>query len=414
MGTVLRVPVVLRRPLSAGAALVALAMLAVLLAPAAQAATVKVTFKPSATSFRWSESLWFTGSVKKGTKAGKAMKVELRRQPSGSSTWSTVARTTTTSSGRYSIPYTPSAHTARYFVRVVATSSTAVKRSTVVTVKYTVGGRTLEARATQLGSRLGTAKAKTVRLSATARKAVGDTSVTSVRYRNYTKGMLVEVVRGGKTRTWFVPAKIRDRLVSTGGVRKTFGVPREDAVCTLIDSGCTQQFSKVAAYQSSASKLARYQAGTTRRAQYLAVARSQVGYAEPSWRHSKYNTWVGANNAWCGVFQSWVAAASGNPDLVPRRTTFAGLVSSVKKELVTYKPSSKTHRPRPGTLVFFAFKKAHPKTASHVGVVLSVSGGKVRVIEGNSSKGSVFTDDRGVYIHTRSVSSVLFYAEPDW
>lgn len=375
------------------------------------AATVTVSAKASATSARYGEAVWVTGTVHRGSKVAKNAVVGLRIQKSGASTWTTIATTRTSSTGGYSFPVKPTA-TARYYVRAAPTSSTAAVRSAIVKIERTVGARTLEARAKLLGTRLGSPAGVVKSLGRSS--SFADSTVTSVRYRSYSKGMLVEVHRSGTTRTWFVPGKIRDRFVSTGGVKGTFGVPRADATCTLIESGCTQQFSKVAAYASSTTKKAHYQAGTTRRSQLLAVARSQVGYAEPSWRKSKYNTWVGANNAWCGVFQSWVAAASGNPELVPRRTTFPSFVSAVKKELLTYSKSSTKHKPRAGTLVFFAFKTAHPNTASHVGLVLSVKGSKVTVIEGNSSKGSVFTDDRGVYIHTRSTASVLFYAEPDW
>lgn len=400
-----------RTPVAAALVAVAVMLSTVLVAAPASAVTVKVTAKASATSARNGEGIWFTGTVHRGSKVAAGAVVGLRMKKSGATGWTTIATTTTRSSGAYTFPLKPTA-TARYYVRAAPTSSTVAVRSAIVTVNRTVGDRTLEARAKLLGTRVGAATGATKKLGRSS--AYSDSTVTSVRYRSYTKGMLVEVRRAGTLRTWFVPDKIRDRLVGTGGVKGTFGLPRADATCTLIESGCTQQFSKVAAYASSTTKTASYQAGRTRRAQYLAVARSQVGYDEPSWRNSKYNRWVGGTLAWCGVFQSWVAAASGNPGVVPRRTTFPSFVSAVKEDLLTYSKNSTKHRPRAGTLVFFAFKKAHPKTASHVGVVLSVKGSTLTVVEGNSSKGAVFTDDRGVYVHTRSTASVLFYAEPDW
>jgi hypothetical protein len=372
----------------------------------ASAATTKVATNVSALTFRWGESLWVAGSVYQGSKPVVGVAVTLRSQKVGSSTWKTVAAMRTSSKGRYAFPVRPTA-SVRYYVR------TSTVRGPIVTTRRTVGDRTLEARAKLLGTRVGSPTSGVTKLGSSLGK-VGDASVTSVRYRSYSRGMLVEVRRNGTLRTWFVPDKIRDRLVAKGGVRGTFGVPRSDANCTLIESGCTQQFSKVAAYASSKTSMAYYQAGRTRRAQYIATARSQVGYTEPSWRNSKYNAWVGANNAWCGVFQSWVAAASGNPDLVPRRTTYPALVSAVKDQMLTYKPGSTKHKPRAGTLAFFAFRNGQPNTPSHVGLILSVSGSTMRVIEGNSSTGSVFTDHRGVYVHTRYASSVVFYAEPNW
>ncbi|MDM7831766.1 LGFP repeat-containing protein [Cellulomonas edaphi] len=401
-----------RRPLAVTLVSLAVLVSGVLVGPPASAATVSVTTKVSASAFRWGESIWFTGSVHRGSKVAAGATVGLRIKKAGDKTYSTIATTRTSSTGTFSFPLKPTA-TARYYVRASATSSTVATRGPIVTSERTVGARTLEARAKLLGKRLGSPTSGTTRLRTSIGK-VGDSKVTAVRYRNYTKGMLVETVRSGAMRTWFVPGQIRDRLVDKGGVRGTFGVPRADAVCTLLDRGCTQQFSKVAAYASAKTKYAHYQAGRTRRAQYIATARAQVGYKEPSWRHSKYNDWVGAYNAWCGVFQSWVAAASGNPDLVPRRTSYDALVKAVKKEMPTYKPGSSTHKPRMGTLAFFAFRRGEPNTPSHVGLVLSRSGSTLRVLEGNSSAGLGFTMDRGVYIHTRSTSSVVFYAEPKW
>ncbi|MEN0129214.1 MAG: CHAP domain-containing protein [Brevundimonas sp.] len=384
----------------------------VLVAAPASAATVKVSTKVSATSFRSGESIWLTGTVHKGSKIWAGATIGLRAQKAGSTAWTVLATTKTSSSGTYSFPVKPTAVTTRFYVRAGSTSSTVATRSPIVTARYTVGARTLEDRAKLLGSRLGSSKSGTSHFSSSS--TLADKAVTSVRYRNYTKGMLVEVRRSGALRTWFVPGKIRDRLVKEGGVRGKFGVPRADATCTLIESGCTQQFSKVAAYASATTAKAHYQAGTTKRAQYIATARSQVGYKEPSWRNSKYNAWIGAHNAWCSVFQSWVAAASGNPGAVPKRTTYDGFVAAVKKNLLTYKPGSKTHKPRAGTLAIFAFRNGEPNTPSHVGLVLSVSGSRVTVLEGNSSTTPVFNDHRGVYIHKRYLSSVVFYAEPDY
>ncbi|ROS31224.1 CHAP domain-containing protein [Cellulomonas sp. PhB150] len=399
----------MRRLVTAAGCVLALAVTGLVGAMPAAAATVVITSKVSASTFRIGEGLWFTGHVKKNGKAVPRTTVQLVKIPtSGRKVLVTSARTSAT--GGFSIPAAPDA-SARYYVR---TSGTGAVRGKDLPVKRTSAGQTLENRAQLLGSRLGAATSSLKRLSSGKVAKVGDTTVTSVRYRAYAKGTLVEVVRAGTKRTWFVPGKIRTRYAATGGPTGTFGVPRRDARCVVLESGCVQQFSKVAAYQNATKSKAFYQAGSSRRAEYLATARSQVGYKEPSWRGSKYNTWIGAKEAWCGTFQAWVAAAAGNPGAVPARTTFPGFVAAVKNRLTTFSPRSKTHKPHAGTLVFFDFRNASPKKASHVGVLISRSGGTVTVLEGNASSGSRFTDKRGVYVHTRPASKILFYAEPDW
>jgi hypothetical protein len=374
----------------------------------AYAATYSLTAKASQEVFRTGDGVFFTGTLRKGDDRVRNRIVNLvRLSAEGKAT--TVASTTTSSSGGYSLPTSPTS-SGRYYVRT--TGKDAV-RSPVLTLRWTRANQRLEERASVLASRLGAAKGGVKSLSKTASRKL-DKSATSVRYRQYAKGMLVEVVRSGVRRTWFVPSKIASRYRSTGGPQGAFGLPRRDARCVTLESGCIQKFSKVTVYQSATASSAHYQAGTGRRAEYLATARSQVGYREPSWRGSKYNTWVGASNAWCGIFQSWVAAASGNPDLVPAKTTFPSLVSYAKKNMKTYSPKSKKTKPRAGTLVFFDFRSSRPTSATHVGVLLSRSGGKLKVLEGNSSSGATFTNKRGVYIHTRYVADVLFYADPDW
>lgn len=398
----------MRRPLVASATALVLAGSVLVTAAPAQAATTTISTSVSQETFHTGEGIYVTGGVKVGGKARAGVAVTLVRvDRSGKK--SSVVTAKTSSTGRYALPLSPT-ESAHYYVR--STGSTAAQGRTV-TIRWTRDGGRLEERAAQIASRLGAAKGAVRTLSrAATRKA--DASATRIRYRDYAKGMLVEVYRGGVTRTWFVPAKIRNRYLTTGGPTGAFGVPRRDPRCVVLETGCVQRFSRVTAYQSATTRSAAYQAGTSRRSEYVAVARSQVGYDEPAWRRSKYNTWAGSNNAWCGIFASWVAAASGHPSLVEKRTTFTGMIPYVKAEMRTYTPRSTKYSPRPGTLVFFDNYNRTPKTPSHAGIFLSRSGNTVRVIEGNSSPTSTFTRDRGVYIHTRYVSSVVFYADPDW
>lgn len=52
----------------------------------------------------------------------------------------------------------------------------------------------------------------------------------------------------------------------------------------------------------------------------LQLARGELGQHEdpPGSNRTKYGTWYGIQDAWCGMFVSWCAAMSGASDVVPR------------------------------------------------------------------------------------------------
>ncbi|WP_019136632.1 LGFP repeat-containing protein [Cellulomonas massiliensis] len=395
-----------RAALALGAAL-ALVAATLVAAPAAQAATVSFAMVASQPEFRPGEGVVVSGRVQRGSSAWTSVPVQLVAVPARGDKFVAYSGRTN-SSGRFAFPVNPR-NTTRYYLRTMTSPR---HTSDTVLVKWTDAAQSLTSRQAMVGSRLGAARGGVVTLSSADIRRTGDSGVSSARYRTYERGMLVEVVRSGARRTWFVNGQIATRYRSTGGPTGTFGLPRQDGQCLEVEQGCTQQFSKVNAYASATTSQASYQAGGGKRAQYLAVARSQVGYDEPSWRRSKYNAYFGYSSAWCGTFQSWVSDASGT-EVLPTRSTFEGFVKAVKRDLVTYKPGS-GRSPRVGTLVFFDFRNSRPTTASHVGVLISRSGSTLTLVEGNSSVGSTFTSDRGVYVHQRSASRVLFYADPDW
>lgn len=384
---------------------------AVAAGPAAAAAPPRVlTTAAAPSSVLRGEQVIFRGAVTAGGKAVVGTTVQLVRRVSATSR-EVLGYAVTSASGGYSIVGRP-AVSGDYYVRVLATSTAAGAHGPVLPVRLVGGNRTLEQRAQLLASRLGAASGAVATLSAKARAQLGDSAITRVRTRTYAKGILVEVTRSGAVRTWFVGSKIRSRLVAKGGVAGVFGVPTEDARCGLLESGCIQQFSKVAVYQSATVASAHYQRGRGPAAQYLATARAQLGYREPAWRKSKYNAWVGGHLAWCSVFQSWVAEASGQSGAVPKRATFPSFVKAVRADLRTYSRGSS--KPHAGTLAVYDLATAGRGDPTHVGVVLSLTKTTVTTLEGNSSVGSGFTDKRGVYIHTRKRSSVVFFAEPRW
>jgi len=386
-------------------------VLAAAAVPAASTATARVvTTTATPAAVVRGEQVLFAGAVKAGGKPVAGVTVQLVRRISATSR-EVLGYAVTSASGAYAIPGRP-AVAGDYYVRVLASGTSPAAHGPVLPVRLVGGNRTLDQRAQLLAARLGAATGGVTTLSAKARAAVGDSAVTRVRTRAYARGALVEVTRGGVVRTWFVGSKIRTRFVAKGGAAGTFGVPTQDARCGLLEQGCIQQFSKVAAYQSGTVAAAHYQQGRGAAAQYLATARAQLGYREPAWRKSKYNAWVGGHLAWCSVFQSWVAAASGQPGAVPKRATFPSFVKAVKAQLRTYsRGTSKVHA---GTLVIYDLATGGRGAPTHAGVVVRVTKTKVTAIEGNSSTGLGFTDKRGVYVHTRARSSVVLFAEPAW
>uniref|UniRef100_UPI000B038D04 CHAP domain-containing protein n=1 Tax=Demequina aurantiaca TaxID=676200 RepID=UPI000B038D04 len=62
---------------------------------------------------------------------------------------------------------------------------------------------------------------------------------------------------------------------------------------------------------------------TWKPSELMAVAKSQVGYREPSYRNNKYNDWINGNNAWCQVYVAWVFEKAGYPEYVPKEKAFS-------------------------------------------------------------------------------------------
>jgi hypothetical protein len=335
------------------------------------------------------ESVYVFATVRNTAgRPAEGVRVALQRKLSGG-TWSTFSYRTTNSAGKAWYPSRPGVKTA-YRAVVTKTSKLAQVYSsgTWVTVLHS-GSRTLTYRANQLRPLLGAGLDRVQTSGATA-------------WREYKHGMLVR--RGETTqRTWFVTGKFYTAYRDAGGVTGRLGRPVQDMRCSLLDNGCIQRFKGGTMYYSTYKPTVTIQYGSGKWTEAGAVARSQVGYIEPSWRHNKYNTWIGANNAWCGIFQSWVSAASGNSHAVPWAKTFPGLLSAVKSR------GLRTSRPAPGRIAFFDWGTG---TVYHSGLIVAVDGSKLTTIEGNSTYNNDFEGRRQVVLRTRSTSQVAYYANP--
>lgn len=331
------------------------------------------------------ENFWLRGRVL--TTSGKRQagaKVKIYRDTKKGRT--RVATVRTSKKGRYS--WAPDKPKGGKYRAVVST----VRYSPKITVKRTTGRRTLASRETSLAFLLGTPRG-------------GVRSSGRLKWREYGKAMLVQ--KG--SRTWVVRGRPLAKFRAQGGPTGKFGPPTRDDRCGLPERACLQQFRTGAVYVNKKAKKRVTWAVAPKRgaADLVAVARSQVGYREPSPRKSKYNKWIGRTGSydpWCGYFVSWLAHAAGKPGAVPKAKSFGGLLTAERKRDRIVK------KPRVGRLAYIGyFSKG---TASHVGIVTKVEGDHVWTIEGNVSSGGGMNHPRGVHLIKRHSSNVVFYANP--
>lgn len=130
--------------------------------------------------------------------------------------------------------------------------------------------------------------------------------------------------------------------------------------------------------------------------QMLTVMRSWVGYSEANKKHREiidiYNSYLPHprnykmrySDAWCDACISAAALKSGNADAVGLECGVLSHVSIFKKKGIWIEDGTIT--PKPGDIIVFAWSKSRQpnnNSASHIGIVDSVSNGKITTIEGN-------------------------------
>lgn len=161
------------------------------------------------------------------------------------------------------------------------------------------------------------------------------------------------------------------------------------------------------------------------------IARSQVGYQEGgsqnqlsgevlgSLNFTEYGRWYGAQDMWCAMFASWCANVAGiSTDVVPSHAyTPNGLkwfkdrgraVSRAKVEAGEYTPQA-------GDLIYFKSSR-NKNTTNHVGIVTGYSGGRVYVIEGNTSSAGNSTNGGTVTEKSYRISNtyIVYVCSPDY
>ncbi len=354
-------------------------------------------------SFSWNtaaagEMVWVKGKAYLKGKAKSGLTVVLDRKKDGATKWTSLTSTTSTSSGAYSFRLAPAVGYS-YRVHIKGTGAA----SGHFHIERTDADRSLESRAKQLASKLGTAKGSIKNVAAENLPS----GVDAARYQVFTKGKLFEVTRSGKVRTWLVYGKIGDKYAALSGHKGKLGLPMRDAKCSLMEKGCVQRFTGGSLY-FNASKLSKKKVyvayGKVVETEILAAALSQVGYEEPSWRVNKYTKWLGSRPAWCMTFTAWAAAASGNGSMVPNSATYDKYVATMKKSgRLKYSGT-----PPVGAALLMDWSTGKP---SHSALLVKVSGKYIYTVEGNTTDGSG-DPQRGVYYRKRLLSDIWAWYMP--
>ena len=134
-------------------------------------------------------------------------------------------------------------------------------------------------------------------------------------------------------------------------------------------------FSTMFFYQERRTKV--YAAGVDT---LISVAQGEVG---TSGVPNKYTKWLGTingnyNYAWCHAFVSWCANQAGLGDCIPRTASCATGVSWFSQR-GRFHTRTSGYTPQKGDIIYFG-----ANGGSHVGIVTSVSNGRVYTIEGNA------------------------------
>lgn len=351
------------------------------------------------------ERLWVAGRVK-GASSGRSVRVEVRSGSSGR--WATVSKGKTRAGGRYTLHIRPQSSGK---VRVVASRSGGTKAGASASRSITrvTGSRSLASKAKQLGARVGKATGSRNKLTKAQRSRTKVKAVRSVSYRTHAKGLIVEVRTSSARRAWVVSGTILKRYLADKGPKGRWGVPTSDARCGLAESGCVQSFSRGTLYAASGDRKASSSGAKGRKGEVIAVARSQVGYADryrgTGPHTTKYNRWISSSAAWCSIFLSWTGEASGGSAGIPVERNYSSFVRAVRASLPTGK------KPRAGAIAFISTRAPHSEP-NHVALVTEVTrGGRtLNIIHGNYGPGG---GKRGVTEQKWSSSHrVLFYAYP--
>lgn len=344
------------------------------------------------------ESVRISGKVKASNGRAVVATVRIQYRAAGTRNFVTQRTVRTNSKGTFAQYFRPS-KSGEWRIAVSGVKGVVSKG---IIVRRKSGTRSLPSRTASLGSSaLGSATTGTKKLSTKARKKVGLSGVTSVRYRDFRKGMIVETTRNGAKTSWFVHGKIAAAYRKAGGPAGSWGVPLLDAQCSLIENGCVQRFSRRTVYANNTTSATAVTA-KGRNGEIIAAAASQIGYrkrfSNPVVQTTKYNNWAGDTRPWCALYLSWAANAAGHGNVIPtigNFTTFKRTMGS------TYRTGS---TPKVGAVVILNGSGYR----THAAIVTGVKGSRVRILDGNTGYGSP-AGYRGVNQRWVSRSSLGYY-----
>lgn len=139
----------------------------------------------------------------------------------------------------------------------------------------------------------------------------------------------------------------------------------------------------------------------------LTIAERQIGTCEspPNSNNVRYNTWYygrevhGIQYAWCMVFCQWVYTEAGIK--LPIRTASCTTLMDYAKSQGSFVGS----KYQPGDLLLFNFD-GKKTVATHCGILKSMSGTKIKSIEGNTSTAND-TNGGAVMLRDRTTSQVV-------
>lgn len=140
----------------------------------------------------------------------------------------------------------------------------------------------------------------------------------------------------------------------------------------------------------------------------LHIAAGEVGYEETPVNITKYGEWYGFHNAWCAMFVSWCAyQANISTSVIPKSASPIEIKNVLYNQGRHYLSAAYggSYTPVPGDLIFINNTPAAP---GHIGIVVSVSGNTVRIIDGN------WSDKVSDHQMSLTNTSIVGYGNPNY
>lgn len=144
----------------------------------------------------------------------------------------------------------------------------------------------------------------------------------------------------------------------------------------------------------------------------VATARAEIGYREGSNNWTKYAGdpgiaklygWVPQNQPWCCVFVNWLFLECFGYD-IGAGLTYGGTAACTNSAALFRQHGALVSEPEIGDQVFFYASGG----INHTGLVVDVSGGTIRTVEGN------YSDGVGTAAYRIGDSRIAGYGRPNW